>query len=128
MWRDEANSTEPLRGTSDSSRNASAQTCRRDLQKNFAEQAVRPLWGVRGITNSIDIVPVAQPGDIKSKIHSSFKRHADLDADKVHVEVKDKAVTLSGEVSSWSERDNAEIAAWSAPGISRVQNMLSVRL
>ncbi len=97
-------------------------------QKKAAEQAVRHLWGVLGFTNDIEIRPTAQLGDVKGRIRSSFKRHADLDADKVKVELTDDGVILTGEVSSWQERENAEVAAWSAQGVSRVQNMLSVRL
>lgn len=97
-------------------------------QKKAAEQAVRHLWGVVGFTNDIEIRPTVQLGDVKGRIRSSFKRHADLDADKVKVELTDDGVILTGEVSSWQERENAEVAAWSAQGVSRVQNMLSVRL
>jgi len=97
-------------------------------QKKAAEQAVRHLWGVVGFTNDIEIRPTVQLGDVKGHIRSSFKRHADLDADKVKVELTDDGVILTGEVSSYQERESAEVAAWSAQGVSRVQNMLSVRL
>jgi osmotically-inducible protein OsmY len=97
-------------------------------QKNAAEHALRNLWGIRGVTNSIEIKPQAYAGDVRGKIHQTFKRHADMDADKVRVAVADGTVTLTGEVTSWHEKQDAEIAAWSAPGVSRVRNMLSVRL
>jgi len=96
-------------------------------QKNAAENAVRNLWGVKGIVNNIDIKAKVYPGDVKGRIRQSFKRHANLDADKVQVAVADSTVTLAGEVSSWHEREDAELAAWSAPGVARVQNTLSVR-
>lgn len=96
-------------------------------QKNAAENAVRNLWGVKGIVNNIDIKAKVYPGDVKGRIRQSFKRHANLDADKVQVAVADSTVTLAGEVSSWHEREDAELAAWSAPGVARVQNSLSVR-
>lgn len=96
-------------------------------QKNAAENAVRNLWGVKGIVNNIDISATVYPGDVKGRIRQSFKRHANLDADKVQVSVADGTVTLAGEVSSWHEREDAEVAAWSAPGVARVQNTLSVR-
>ena len=66
------------------------------------------------------------PGDVRGKIHQVFKRHADVDADKVHVDVLEGTVTLSGEVRSWHERDDAETAAWSAPGVTRVRNNISI--
>jgi osmotically-inducible protein OsmY len=96
-------------------------------QKQAAENAVRGLWGVKGVTDNITLKPPVQSGDIKGKIHQAYKRHADLDADKVNVGVSGSTVTLSGEVSSWHERDDAEKAAWSAPGVMQVQNRLQVR-
>jgi len=95
-------------------------------QKNAAESAVRNLWGVKGISNNIEIKARVYAGDVKGRIRQSFKRHANLDADKVQVGVTDGTVTLTGEVSSWHEREDAERAAWSAPGVARVQNTLSV--
>ena len=66
--------------------------------------------------------------DGRSKIQQVFHRHATLDANKVNVAVTDGSVTLTGEVSSWYEHDEAGQAAWSAPGVTHVHNMLSVRL
>lgn len=97
-------------------------------QKNAAEEAVRSLWGVKGINDAIEIHPHVNAGDIWSKIHTAFKRHADLDADKVTVTVQEDTVTLSGEVHSWHEREDAETAAWAAPGVRRVKNDLSLSL
>lgn len=97
-------------------------------QKNAAENAVRSLWGVKGISNNIELKPQARAGDVESKIQQAFHRHATLDANKVNVAVTDGSVTLTGEVSSWYEHDEAAQAAWAAPGVTRVQNMLSVRL
>ena len=103
-------------------------TVRRWHQRNAAEEAVRSLWGIKGINNAIEIHPQASATDIWSKINAAFKRHADVDSDKVHVSVLDDTVTLTGEVHSWHEREDAENAAWAAPGIRRVKNDLSLSL
>jgi osmotically-inducible protein OsmY len=97
-------------------------------QKNAAENAVRHLWGVRAVRNHIEIKAKVHAGDIRGKIHQSFKRHADKDADKIQIAVADSTVTLSGVVSTWREREDAEAAAWSAPGVVRVKNLLSVHV
>lgn len=97
-------------------------------QKSTAENAVRGLWGVKGISNNIELKPQVRAGDVKSKIQQAFHRHATLDANKVNIAVAGGEITLTGEVSSWYERDEAERAAWAAPGVTRVQNTLSVHL
>jgi len=98
------------------------------FQKDAAEHAVRNLWGVKGISNRIELKPQARAGDVRAKIQKAFHRHATLDANKVNVAVADGAITLSGEVSSWHERDEAESAAWAAPGVTRVDNQLAVHI
>jgi osmotically-inducible protein OsmY len=97
-------------------------------QKSTAENAVRSLWGVKGISNNLELKPQVRAGDVKSKIQQAFHRHATLDANKVNIAVTGGEITLTGEVSSWYEREEAERAAWAAPGVTRVQNTLSVHL
>jgi len=97
-------------------------------QKIAAENAVCALWGVKNISNNIEVKPQAKVGDVKSKIQQAFHRHATLDANKVNVAVADGTITLTGEVGSWHEHDEAAQAAWAAPGVMRVKNMLTVRL
>lgn len=96
-------------------------------QKDAAEKAVRSLWGVKGIINSIQLQPQVRVGDIKSKIQQAFHRHATVDANKVNVDVTDGSVTLTGDVSTWYEHDEAARAAWAAGGVTRVENKLDVR-
>jgi osmotically-inducible protein OsmY len=95
-------------------------------QKTEAESAMQTLWGVKGVTNSITITPTVSATDIRSKIHRAYQRHAALDANKVKIDVSGGTVTLSGKVHSWHEKDDAENAAWAAPGVKSVHNNLSV--
>jgi osmotically-inducible protein OsmY len=94
--------------------------------KNAAEQVVRTLKGVRGVSNQIEIQgdPLVDAREIRNTICAAFARHADVDADRVIVSVIGDAVTLSGVVRSWHEREEAEVAAWAAPGVRRVNNEL----
>lgn len=95
-------------------------------QKSAAETALHSLWGIKGITNSIKVEPTVSSGDVRGKIQSAFQRHAAIDAKNVKIDVLEGTVTLSGEVHSWHEKDDAETAAWSAPGVKHVKNNLSV--
>jgi len=96
-------------------------------QKNAAEAALTALHGVKGLTNNVVIRAQTSASDIQGKIGEAFRRRAQLDATKVQVQVIDGIVTLEGEVSSWQERNQAEIAAWQAPGVSKVIDKLTVR-
>jgi osmotically-inducible protein OsmY len=96
------------------------------FQRAAAENDVRKLAGVRGVTNSIKLKCLATPSDIKSKIEAAFRRNAELDARRVEVTARDGKVELRGNVRSWAERDQAQKAAWAAPGVVQVDNQLCV--
>jgi osmotically-inducible protein OsmY len=68
------------------------------------------------------------PREIKNQIEDAFKRSALIDANRVLVETRDGKVILSGTVGSWAEREEAELAAWRAPGVSQVENRIEVKL
>lgn len=92
-----------------------------------AGYAVRGLRGVKGVTNLISVKPPqTSPQDIKYSIEQAFERAADLDAEMISVETKNGKVILRGTVDSWAERERAELAAWAAPGVSRVENEILV--
>jgi osmotically-inducible protein OsmY len=97
-------------------------------QREAAEYAVRRLGGVLGVRNSIVLKPTCSTSDIKRKIEDAFRRSAALDAQQISVEAQGSEVTLRGRVRSWSERSEAQEAAWSAPGVVHVRNELTVGL
>ena len=98
-----------------------------DYQRRAAYNSVRDLQGVRGVSNLIELKPAAKPAEIREKIENAFRRSAQLDAQHVAIETIGSAVTLRGTVSSWAEKDAAERAAFSAPGVKSVDNRIEVR-
>jgi osmotically-inducible protein OsmY len=91
-----------------------------------AEEAVRRVRGMKGITNSIEVKPRAVPMEIRRKIEEALRRAAELDANRITVEVNGDEVILRGTVRSWAERQEAQRAAWLAPGVAKVDNRISV--
>lgn len=96
-------------------------------QENAAGNAVCNLTGVKGVTNLITIKkPAVMPTEVKTKIDCALRRAAEVDADHITVKVVDDKVILKGTVSSWAERQEAERAAWSAPGVRTVEDDLVI--
>jgi hyperosmotically inducible protein len=97
------------------------------FEKTSAEDDVRKLSGVRGITNMIAIKPRIDPANVKGKIDSALKRHAEVDANAISVSIQNgNKVVLEGVVDSWGERRAVEDTAWSVPGVTSVEDRLTV--
>ena len=95
-------------------------------QRQAAENIVRRIKGVKGVSNTILLKPRAEPEEVKRKIQEALRRSADVDANRVEVEAHGSEVILKGTVRSWIEREEAERAAWSAPGVTKVEDRIVV--
>jgi len=95
-------------------------------QRSAAESDVRKLHGVIGLNNQIVIKPRVQASNVRDKIKAALKRKAQIEADHITVTTDGSKVTLGGNVDTWYERSLAERTAWSAPGVTQVENRLTV--
>jgi len=98
-----------------------------NYQRERAADVVRPLTGLRGLTNTLTVAPRATSSDIRDRIRNALEREVNREAQNLVIEIDGDTVRLSGVVHSWIERRNAERAAWSAPGITDVVNDLEVQ-
>ncbi len=89
-------------------------------QREAAEKAIRWLSGVKSLNNQITIQSSLSPKDIKALITKEFHRHAQVDAERIHVEIEGSKVILKGRVGTWLELQEAKRGAWSAPGVLSV--------
>ena len=96
-------------------------------QRNAAKSAVENLLGVRKVINNISIKQAVKPFDVKEKIKKAFERSAELDANNITVLTDGYTVTLQGKVHSIKEKEDAESAAYRAPGVYSVKNELKVQ-
>lgn len=97
-----------------------------EYQRTNAKTAIENLSGVRSVINFITVKPRATATDVRQKIASAFHRSATIDAEKITTEVVGSKVTLRGKVRSIAEKEDAEIAAWNAPGVTVLENKLTV--
>ncbi|MDI2143647.1 MULTISPECIES: BON domain-containing protein [unclassified Pseudomonas] len=95
-------------------------------QKEVAESAVRKLSGVVGVDNRITLRPRVEAVDIQRSIEEALKRNAEVDAKAIRIKVDGSVVKLEGRVHFWREREIAERAAWSVPGVSKVEDQLLI--
>lgn len=97
------------------------------FQKAITESAVKHTVGVKGVYDRLSIKPRASPIDVKAKIQRALARRAEADANQITVEAAGGHVVLGGSVHSWAAKEAAESAAWSAPGVSKVESNVKVR-
>jgi osmotically-inducible protein OsmY len=95
-------------------------------QKDAVSRAIRDLTGVKGVTNDITVKLPRVTTDVRNKIEAAFKGSAEIDARGVNVTVVDGKVILSGTVHSWAERREAEHTAWAVPGVTQVEDRLTI--
>jgi osmotically-inducible protein OsmY len=97
-------------------------------QKEDAERVVRRLSGVKGVTNLIVVKPRTTASELKKKIEEALVRNAQIDASRITVEVQGTKAILKGTVRSWAEKEEAERVAWLAPGITSVENRITLEI
>jgi len=97
-------------------------------QSRAAERAVRRLTGVRGVTNLITVRPRVSPdpAELKKRIEEALIRSVETDIERIQVEVDGDRIILKGTVRTWVEKEEAERVAWSAPGVAKVDNRITV--
>lgn len=96
------------------------------FQRIAAENAVMKLGGVIGVSNRLTIRPSAMVSNIRGRIEEALRRNAEVGASRIQVDIKDGRVALEGAVHAWSERSAAEHAVWSVPGVTAVENHLTI--
>ncbi len=97
-----------------------------DYQRQSAKEAVEGLLGVRGVSNHIELKSKPQTKDIKIRIEDALKRSAEVEGKNIDVSINGDKVTLSGNVHSHAESEDARFAAWMAPGVMKVENNIVI--
>lgn len=99
-----------------------------DYQRRSAESAIHGVSGVRAVINSLQVRPDISPNMVKERIEEALQRSADIDSQRIMVATHDNTVELFGTVRSWIEREEAERAAWAAPGVAKVVDHITIEI
>jgi osmotically-inducible protein OsmY len=99
-----------------------------DYQRTQAKRSIESLNGVKMVIDLISLKPRVSADGIEEKISAAFQRHASIDAKSIDVSVSGSKVILRGKVRSFTEKDDAADAAWAAPGVTSVENHLSIEV
>jgi osmotically-inducible protein OsmY len=97
-----------------------------NFQRDYAERALHWIAGIKGISNLIRLRPRGAAAEVRHNIEEAFRRNAQIDANRVTVEASGGEVILGGSVRSWAARQEAERVAWAAPGVTGVDNQITV--
>jgi osmotically-inducible protein OsmY len=97
-----------------------------NFEKQDAERVVRRLTGVKGVSNLITVKPSTTPSELKKRVEDALVRNAKVDANKITVEVQNSKAILKGAIRAWVEKEEAERVAWLAPGVTSVENRITV--
>jgi len=98
----------------------------KQFEREIALQVVLHLAGVTGVSNQIVLKPKVEPTQVKAKIEAAFQRSAIVDARRITVKAEGSKVILTGTVRTWVEYQDAERAAWAAPGVREIRNLLKI--
>ncbi len=98
-----------------------------EYQRTNIKSTVARIAGVCWVNNLITVKPAIMPSDVVQKIKSAFQRSANIDASNINAEVVGSKVILTGIVRSFAEKQDAENAAWAAPGVAIVDNKLIIK-
>jgi osmotically-inducible protein OsmY len=98
----------------------------KQFERETARQVVLHLAGVTGVNNQIVLKPEVEPTEVKEKIEAAFQRSAIVDAKRITVKAEGGKVILTGTVRTWVEYQDAERAAWAAPGVREINNLLKI--
>jgi VCBS repeat-containing protein len=99
-----------------------------NYQRDAAERAIRHLAGVIAVYNSVTVKAHTSTAEVKERVEAALQRQATTDAKSIHVETSGGTVTLTGHASSWQSIEDAEDAAWAAPGVTEVVDHLTVSM